>query len=211
MPILVETKGITGLPSEEDALQISKYLRPRMIEWDRTDIHGLSVINHQRNLPGLDREHARVFQPDVLTNAEEQDFTLVTTWDLYRLVRGIITHHWVRSNVEELFLTKGRMSPVPTHYTPIGTIAHVWKEASAVGVELTGGMPRIGDRIAYELSVDFAEEDVTSLEIDNSSVEKAPVGAPTGIKTNLTSQLRKGTKIYLVKSRSDQIEAAGNP
>ena len=35
-----------------------------------------------------------------------------------------------RPDVEELFLTRGRMSPVPTHYIPVGTIAQVWKDAS---------------------------------------------------------------------------------
>lgn len=63
MPVLVETKGIAGLPSEEDALQVTKYLRPRMIEWDRTDVRGLAIINHQRNLPALDREHAGLPPP----------------------------------------------------------------------------------------------------------------------------------------------------
>ncbi|MGH3402517.1 MAG: hypothetical protein ACRDRJ_08415 [Streptosporangiaceae bacterium] len=73
VPIIAEAKGIAGLPSEEDALQILKYLRPRMREWEQTNIHGLTIINHQRNLPALDREHIRVFQDDVLTNADEQD------------------------------------------------------------------------------------------------------------------------------------------
>lgn len=50
-----------------------------MREWNRTNIHGLTIINHQRNLPALDREHTRIFQNDVLTNADEQDFTLLTT------------------------------------------------------------------------------------------------------------------------------------
>jgi len=202
MPVLVEVKGITGLPSEEDALQVTKYLRPRMIEWNRTDVHGLAVINHQRNIPALDREHSRVFQEDVLINADEQDFTLLTTWDLYRLARGVVTQRWTRPDIEELFLAAGRMSPVPAHYVPLGTIAHVWKNASAIGVELAGVPLRTGDRIAYELSVDFTEENVSSLEIDNSPVDDAPAGAQAGIRTSLIDQLRKGTKLYLVKSRS---------
>lgn len=210
MPVLVEAKGIAGLPAEEDALQVTKYLRPRMIEWNRTDIHGLAIINHQRNLPALDREHIRVFQDDVLINADEQDFTLLTTWDLYRLARGVITHRWGLSDVEGLFLTRGRMSPVPAHYVPLGMIAHVWKNASAIGVELSGGPLRTGDRIAYELAVDFTEENVTSLEVNGSPVDEVSAGTQAGIRTSLTHQLRKGTKLYLVKSRGSQVEADNN-
>jgi hypothetical protein len=210
MPVLVEAKGIASMPSEEDALQVTKYLRPRMIEWDRADVHGLTVINHQRNLPVLDRDHTRVFQQDVLTNAYEQDFTLLTTWDLYRLARGVITHHWTRPDIDELFPSRGRMSPVPAHCIPLGTIACVWKNASAIGVELAGGSLRIGDRIAYELPVDFAEEDIGFLEVGNSPVDEAPAGAQAGVRTSLVRQLRKGTKLYLVKSSGSQI-GRGSP
>ena len=201
-PIIAEAKGITGLPSEEDSLQILKYLRPRMREWDQTDIHGLTIINHQRNIPALDREHIRVFQDDVLTNADEQDFTLLTTWDLYRLARGVIMHHWERLNLEELFLTSGRMSPVPAHYIRVGTIARVWKDASAIGVQLAAEGLRIGDRLSFELPVDFLEEDVTSLEVDNQSVDEAAAGAQVGIRTSLVHKLRKGVRVYLVGSRN---------
>jgi hypothetical protein len=175
VPVLVEVKGINSMPSEEEAMQVAKYLRPRMKEWRTPDIHGLAVINHQRNLPALDREHDRVFQDDVLINAGEQDFTLLTTWDLYRLARGFITHHWQHSDVEELFLAKGRMNPVPSHYIPLGPIAHAWKEASVIGVELANGPIRVGDRIAYELPVDFIEEEITTLQVDNSPVHDAPL------------------------------------
>src|SRR5712691_5551911 len=61
-PVLVEVKGISGMPREASALQVTKYLIPRMREWHRTDIHGLAIINHQKHLPALDREHAHVFQ-----------------------------------------------------------------------------------------------------------------------------------------------------
>jgi hypothetical protein len=181
-----------------------------MREWERTDIHGLTIINSQRNLPALDREHTRVFQEDVLTNADEQDFTLLTTWDLYRLARGVIMHHWKRSDIEELFLTSGRMSPIPVHYIPIGTIAQVWKDASAIGVQLAARGLRIGDRLAYQLPVDFAEEDVASLEVDNQPVDEATTGARVGIKTSLINKIRKGTKLYLVDSRNTQIGANEN-
>lgn len=62
VPELVEIKGIRGKPKEANSLQVTKYLAPRMREWGRTDLHGLTIINHQRNLPGLEREHDHVFQ-----------------------------------------------------------------------------------------------------------------------------------------------------
>jgi hypothetical protein len=66
-------------------------------------------------------------------------------------------------------------------------------------------------RIAYKLPVDFAEEDITCLEVGNSPVDEAPAGAQAGVKTSLVHQLRKGTKLYFVKSRRSKIEANGSP
>lgn len=53
VPVLVEVKGINGMPKEADSLQVAKYLTPRMREWGRTDIRGLAIVNHQRHLPAL--------------------------------------------------------------------------------------------------------------------------------------------------------------
>jgi hypothetical protein len=118
-------------PEEASLLQVAKYLIPRMREWGRSDIHGLAIVNHQRNLPGLEREHEHVFQADVLSNAEQQGFGLLTTWDLFRLVRGFIIHGWHHDDIAGLFVTAGRIRPVPAHYEFIGAVDGYWAQASA--------------------------------------------------------------------------------
>ncbi len=119
-------------------LQVAKYLIPRMREWDRCDIHGLAIVNRQRNLPGLDREHEHVFQADVLSNAEQQGFGLLTTWDPFRLVRGFIIHRWYHDDIARLFVTSGRIRPVPAHYEFIGVDGY-WPQASALGLRSAVG------------------------------------------------------------------------
>ncbi|NYD49080.1 hypothetical protein BJY14_005063 [Actinomadura luteofluorescens] len=200
MPVLVEVKGITGKPKEVNALQVAKYIAPRMKEWGRTDIHGLAIVNHQRNLPALDREHEHVFQSDVLTTAKEQDLTLLTTWDLFRLVRGFISNDWRHEDVAELFVTSGRMCPLPAHYKPIGYVDGYWAKASALGLRLQSGPLHVGDRIAYELPVDFVEESVTSLRINDRQVNAANAGDRVGIMTKLNQhEARKGVRVYRVE------------
>jgi hypothetical protein len=56
-----------------------------MREWDSTRVHGVSIINHQRNLPGLERDNVNVFSGAQVKDAENQDVTLVSTWDLFLL------------------------------------------------------------------------------------------------------------------------------
>jgi hypothetical protein len=203
VPVLVEVKGITGTPKEADSLQVTKYLIPRMREWGRTDIRGLAIVNHQRHLPALDREHAHAFQADVISNAEHQAFSLMTTWDMFRLVRGFIAHGWRHEDIAELFVSDGRVQPVPVHYAFIGHVDEYWGKVSALGLRLQSGDLRVGHRIAYELPVDFVEEEITSLHLDDHDVEAAHTGDYVGLKTKLSKQqAHKGVRAFRVERRS---------
>ncbi len=62
--LVVDVKGIGGFPSDENALQADKHASIRMREWKRTDIIGLSIINHQRHLPPLERGNALPFRQE---------------------------------------------------------------------------------------------------------------------------------------------------
>jgi hypothetical protein len=200
--LLVEVKGISGLPRDADALQVWKYIAPRMKEWDRTDIAGLSIVNHRKNLPALDRENRSPFREDIITNAEEQAFGLLTTWDLFRLVRGYLKHHWTHGQVEPLFYQNGRIEPIPTHYEFIGVVEHFWPKVSAVGVRVEEAELRLGDRLAFELPVEFEEQDVESLQVDRTPVEQVDVGQLAGIQTHLTTeQIKKGMRVFRLKKK----------
>lgn len=199
VPVLVEVKGIAGMPKESNALQVAKYLTPRMRDWERTDLKGLAIVNHQRNMPALDREHEHVFQNDVLTNAHDHGFGLLTTWDLFRLVRSYVALGWRHEQVTALFTTPGRIRPVPAHYEHIGYIDHFWEQAEAIGIRLEQGPLNAGDRVAYELPVQFVEEDVPSLQLDGQPVQSATQGTHVGVRTGLDKQqARKGVRVYRV-------------
>ncbi len=198
--LLVEIKGISGLPREAESLQVTKYLIPRMREWERTDVQGLSVINHQRNLPALDREREHVFQDDVVTNAEQQGFGLLTTWDLFRLVRGHQRNGWRPEDVKDLFYRPGRIEPVPSHYELVGAVEAFWERPGALALAISGVPVLVGDLIAYELPVDFLEERVTSLQLEDEEVQEAPSGSVVGVKTTLgKTQARKHVRVFRVR------------
>lgn len=204
VPVLVEVKGISGLPKEADALQVVKYLAPRMHEWGCTDLKGLSIVNHQRALPALDREDENVFQGDVLTNAQEKPgFGLLTTWDLHRLVRSFLALGWRHEDVAGLFTTTGRVRPVPSHYEYIGHLDGFWEQPQAVGVRVAQGGLSVGDRLAYELPVQFVEETVESLQLDSEQVRTVAQGAHVGVRTSLSKeQARNGVPVYRVRPRT---------
>jgi len=202
--LLVEVKGIGGMPSDDDALQVGKHIAPRMKQLKRHDIQGLSIINHQRHIPALERENVKTFRDTILTTARKQDIGLLTTWDLYRLARGFLKNGWNHEGVKDIFYCVGRIDPLPRHYALLGTIEQFWEKPSAFSIKLQDGSLRLGDRIAYELPVDFFEEIVQSLQVDGQSVNEASAGSLVGIKTSIPKdQARKGTKVYHVVSTKE--------
>lgn len=200
--VLIEVKGVGGLGKEAEQLQVTKYIHPRMKQWERLDVHGLAVINHQMGLPPLQRDNENVFHRDVINTATGQDTGLLTTWDLYRLARSYTKLGWQHEDVRDLFLvTMGRVEPIPAHYEQVGHIDGFFEKAAAVVIQLIDGKRLAkGDRIAYELPIEFEEEDVTSIQLDSEPVEEAE-GSRIGVKTSLTKQLaKKRTRVFLVSS-----------
>ena len=91
----------------------------------------------------------------------------------------------------------GRVEPIPRHYEFIGVVEHFWEKAGAVGVRIKTSVLRQGDRIAFELPVEFEEQDVESLEVDKHPVSQVESGMLVAIKTSLDKgRLKKGARVF---------------
>jgi len=88
-----------------------------MKEWDRTDVRGVSIINHQRNLHALERNNQNVFTQPQIQDAMHHDITILTTWDLFLLLRGMMEWEWDPNVIQELFYRSGRMPRYPSSAT----------------------------------------------------------------------------------------------
>lgn len=198
--ILIEIKGLSKLPHESDTLQISKYVLRRMSEWKRTDVHGISIINHQRNIPPLERNNENVFTKQQIKDSELNNITLVSTWDLFLLVRGMMKCRWPQNAIQDLLFKKGKLDRIPTNYVPIGKIVKYYDEPKVIIVEVTNKGLKLGNRIGYVIPDGYLEEDVFSLQIDKEDVEEASVNQKVGVETKYPKEyLRKGMFVYLVK------------
>lgn len=197
------TDGIGGLPKEANALQVTKYLVPRIRAWKRSDICGLSVINQQRNLPPLQRNNVAPFQQDVLDNADDQGFGLLTGLDLFRLVRNKQRLGWADETVTPLIYREGRIHPIPLHYERVGVIDGYYEQPGVLTLTLDGDAPgfKLGDELAYALSIDYEQEKVSSIQIDRQALDEARPGERVALRTKLTQgQARDGVVIYRIHS-----------
>jgi len=200
--LLLEIKGLSGSPKEDDVNQIVKYIHRRTREWNRMDVRGVSIINHQRNLPALDRDNKNVFTDAEIKDVENQDITLLTTWELFLLVRGMLKWKWDPEAIRELFYRKGRMSNCPGNYKPIGKIVRYWPEPGAISVQISEeAQDKIctGDRLGYITSAAYLEEEISSLQVNRQDVREAFPGQKVGVKTEYPEEkLRKGTMVCKV-------------
>jgi len=200
--ILTEIKGLVGRPSDDDALQVSKHLIPRMRQLNRTDIRGLFIVNHQRNLPPDSRLNGKnqLFNEPVLETSERSYVGLMTTWNLYKILRNFQKLGWQYEHIKPLFVQNGFVEPIPTHYQLIGTIDEYWKKSNAIGVNIIYGCElHRNDKIAYEFDIEFEEQVVASLQVNKTPVEVAKSGELAGIEIDAKipiEQVRKGIRIY---------------
>jgi hypothetical protein len=199
--LLVEVKGLSGFPRQNDTLQVAKYIARRRKQLKHKEINGVSIINHQRNLPPLDRDQKNVFTDEQIDDAKSFDFTVLTTWDLFRLIRGMMKWGWDSRSIQRLFWTVGRMPCLPTIYEPIGKVRHYYDDIGVITVEISNAGLNIGQRIGYATESEFLEEDVISLELNNEKIEMAEPGQEIGLKTVYSKeQLRKNTPVYVLRN-----------
>ena len=197
--LLIEIKGISGLPHESDTIQVVKYVPRRMKEWNRVDVRGVSIINHQRNVPALERDNQNIFTKQQVEDAEHHDLTILTTWDLFLLIRGMMKWGWDPKTIQELFYKSGRMPKLPTIYTPIGKIVKYWDKKEVVGVQISENKLHKGKRIGYVTPEGYLEEEALSLQFENRDVEEVFPGQLVGIKTKYPKNLlRNGTIVCAV-------------
>lgn len=201
--ILIEVKGINGKPADEDALTSNKYVAVRMRSLNRTDVQALSIINHERHKPALERDNKGIFRPEVLLNAHQHQIGLLTTWDLFKLARSFHENKWKHEDIRDLFYKCGRIEPLPTHYILAGEILKIWEEKTSFGIKLSCSTLTVGQRIAVELNSGFKEFEIKSINIDRLEVKEAKQGQDVGIVLNDGFGLiRKKMQVYSIKVQS---------
>jgi translation initiation factor IF-2 len=78
-------------------------------------------------------------------------------------------------------------------------VKQVWR--SAFSVEIVHGEIRVGDGIAVEFPVDFDEQEVTSLRLNDADVKVAAATCEVGIQRHEASpKVKVGMLVYRIKT-----------
>ena len=198
-------KGLSGLPTEADCLQVAKYLNRTKTSWQTTKIRGAFLVNHHRGIPPLERGNQDVFTATQISDAERDQIALTTTWDLFRLIRGMEKWVWSPAHVQDTFYTSGRAGLAPSHWEEVGKVVHFWDELGVFSINVNEPHSlQLGDTLGYALSDRFGEETLTSLQINKCDASEARPGQLAGCKTRLSRRdLRDNTPVYKVRRTND--------
>ncbi len=197
--LVIDVKGIANFPGDEDVLQANKHATLLMREQNRTDIFGLSLVNHQRHVPPMQRDNEMPFRQELIDVALESQLGLLTAWDFYRLVRNARLNKWKFEHIRPIIYRHGRFEIFPDNYKYLGKVTMVWKEK--FGIDIESGTVAVGERIAVEFSTLFEEVDATELMVNNIKVQVASVGDKTGIPWPMIKpKLRVGLRVFHVEN-----------
>lgn len=197
--LVVDIKGIGGYPADEECQQAHKHATVCMKSLNRTDVQSLTIINHQRSLPPLDRENRMPFRQVILDYADEIEMGLLTTWDLWRLVRSARHNGWRPEQVKPIFYRKGRIEPIPENYEYAGNVVKIWPERGTIGIVLAAKELKVGERVSFEFPTEFVEQQVSSLQVDGKPVSQTVASNNTGIQLEGgLPKLKEGMRVFRV-------------
>lgn len=202
--LIIDVKGVRGCPDDDESRQAEKHAIMRIREWDRTDVQALTIINSERHLPPHDRNE-KAYRDEIIEYAKETRMGLMTSWDLFRLLRNAEELGWPPEVLQLVFYRVGRIDPIPEHYKEIGKIVKVWEHAFGV-------MPNVpisvGDLLAVEVGDRFMEFNVDSLHIDDQTVQTAPVQSNCGIRfSDACKEIKEGARVFRVINATLPIKA----
>jgi hypothetical protein len=197
--LLFEVKGIGGRGKDSDLLQVEKAVTLHAHEQPGRTFKGVTVLNHQRHRPPLDRDY-EFLRDDLVTILETKALAAITTWDLFRLAVNRQAHSWPTKALQDIFFQSGRIGAVPAHYEEIGRITQYFAKVRAAIILLSAPL-QVGERIALERPVLFHEQDVTGIRLNDKEIPSAAAGVEIGIISDIPrADARPGTRVFRVNT-----------
>lgn len=180
--ILVEVKGINGTSTDGECSQIDKIVSRRMRALKTTDVHGIYVVNNQRNVEPLKRQMPP-FNENQVRDAENQSRTLVYTTQLFAVHSDIENGYIAKEQVRKDFLQVG-LARFHSHLKPLGKPYDYYKDDTVICLDLQDTQINVGDNLFYEDSLQrLVGLRVESLQQEKQNYESVKSGK-TGIKVD---------------------------
>lgn len=180
--VLVEVKGINGTSTDAECSQIDKIVNRRMRSRNNTNVQGVYIVNHQKNIEPIKRQ-IPPFNDTQVKDAESLSRTLMNTTQLFALYSDIENGYITKEEAREVFLQSG-MASFRKKFSSLGVPYSYHQQDSVICLDLDGSMVSNGDTLFYNDALGrLVSVKVESLQQDNQTLKSASQGK-TGIKTS---------------------------
>lgn len=180
--IFMEVKGINGTSTDAECSQIDKIVSRRMRQLDSTNVHGVYVVNHQRNVEPLKRQ-LPPFNENQIKDAVSLSRTLVYTVQLFSLYSDVENGYITKEQAREHLLQEG-LADFHSHLTSLGTPYDYYQDYTVICLDLHNTQVSVGDRLYYKDSLQrLVELRVESLQQVKKSLDTINNGK-IGVKVN---------------------------
>lgn len=163
---LLEVKGINGTSTDSECSQVDKFVNRRMRELKTTEVHGIYIVNHQRNIEPLKRQ-IPPFNDIQKKDAENQSRTLLYTMQLFALhsdiENGFISKVQARRDLLQIGLAQFH-----NHLISLGVPYKYYQDGMVICLNLQGIDISVGDLLYYEDNL----QRLVGLRIESLQIEK---------------------------------------
>ena len=146
--IVMEVKGINGTSTDAECSQIDKVVSRRMRELGTTNVHGVYVVNHQRNIEPMKRG-IPPFNETQIKDAESMSRTLVYTTQLFALYSDIENEYVTKDQAREALIQNG-LALFHNHLQSIGVPYDYYQEDSVICLDFHDVKVCVGDTLFYK-------------------------------------------------------------
>ena len=190
--VLLEVKGINGTSTDGECSQINKIVLRRMKQLKTTDVHGVYVVNNQKNVEPLSRQ-VPPFNDNQISDAVNQDRTMIYTAQLFALFSDIENGFVTKEEARECFLKPG-LANFHSNLTSIGVPYDYFQKDTVVCLELDGIQISVGDTLYFKDSLNkLVGCKVESIQQDKQSISTVTTGR-VGIK--LKTKVHRNRELY---------------
>ena len=181
--VLVEVKGISGTSTDGECSQVDKIVSRRIKQLDTTKVHGVYVVNNQKNVEPLNRQ-IPPFNKNQVSDAESMDRTLVYTSQLFALYSDIENGYVTKEEARGCFLQHG-LANFHASFKSLGKPYNYYQGHTIICLDLKGNKVSVGDTIYYKDSLQrLVGLKIESLQQNNTQMEHVETGK-TAIKVDM--------------------------
>lgn len=173
--LVVEIKGINGTSTDDKCSQISKVVRRRMKEQKRFDVHGLYIVNHQRNIDPVKRLNPP-FNDQQVKDAENDERGLCYTWRLFNLYFEIEEDIISKEDARKSFFNSGLIDFNP-QVVEIGFPHNYYNQHTVVCIVIDKQFIKIGDFFYYIDGIRWKKVKIVSIQQNKKNVDFATNGS----------------------------------